>query len=144
MIDPELQFTTNTTRQKMTFYETEIKRIRKLCFSNDRQLETVIATKNYIDNHFDQELKLDFLAHVRFTSKYHLLRIFKRYYGITPKQYLIDKRIEKAKEQLAKGVSVSETCVAVGFESLSSFSHLFKTKTGKTPSQYQAQKSNFQ
>ena len=122
---------------KMTFYESEIKRIKDQCYSNDRQLETVIATKNYIDNHFEQELNLDFLSHVRFTSKYHLLRIFKRYYGITPKQYLIDKRIEKSKEQLANGVSVTETCFAVGFESPSSFSALFKAKTGKTPIQYQ-------
>ena len=120
----------------MTFYESEIQRIKALCFSNDHQLDTVIATRNYIDNNFEKELKLDFLAHVRLTSKYHLLRIFKRYYGITPKQYLTDKRIEKSKEQLAKGHSVSETCFSVGFESLSSFSALFKTKTGKTPSQY--------
>ena len=120
----------------MTFYESEIQRIKALCFSNDHQLNTVIATRNYIDNNFDKEIKLDFLAHVRFTSKFHLLRIFKKYYGITPNQYLIDKRIEKSKEQLAKGISVTETCFNVGFESLSSFSALFKTKTGKSPSQY--------
>ena len=120
----------------VTFYESEIQRIKALCFSNDHQLNTVIATRNYIDNNFDKEIKLDFLAHVRFTSKFHLLRIFKKYYGITPNQYLIDKRIEKSKEQLAKGISVTETCFNVGFESLSSFSALFKTKTGKSPSQY--------
>ena len=122
---------------KMTFYETEVKRIKKLCYSNEQQLETVIATKNYIDNNFEQGLNLDFLSHIRFTSKYHLLRIFKRYYGITPKQYLRDKRIEKSKEHLANGMSVTETCFAVGFESLGSFSALFKAKTGKTPIQYQ-------
>ncbi|WP_298895164.1 AraC family transcriptional regulator [uncultured Psychroserpens sp.] len=121
----------------MTFYQTEIERIRKICYSNDSQIETVIATRNYIDNNYDKDLKLDFLSHIRFTSKYHLLRLFKRYYGQTPRQYLTDKRIEKSKENLINGMTVTETCFAVGFESLGSFSKLFKTKTGKSPSVFQ-------
>ena len=121
----------------MTFYETEIKRIRRICYSNDKQIEAVIATRNFIDNNFDKDLKLDFLSHIRFTSKYHLLRLFKRYYGQTPRQYLIDKRIEKSKEKLINGMTVTGTCFAVGFESLGSFSKLFKTKTGKSPSLFQ-------
>ncbi|MCD2259519.1 helix-turn-helix domain-containing protein [Psychroserpens luteolus] len=121
----------------MTFYQTEIERIRKICYSNDSQIETVIATRNYIDNNYDKNLKLDFLSHIRFTSKYHLLRLFKRYYGQTPRQYLTDKRIEKSKDNLKNGMTVTETCFAVGFESLGSFSKLFKTKTGKSPSAFQ-------
>jgi len=121
----------------MTFYEAEITRIKNNCFSNDKQIETVIATRNFIDNNFDKDLKLDFLSHIRFTSKYHLLRIFKRYYGLTPRKYLMNKRIEKSKENLINGMTVTETCFAVGFESLGSFSKLFKTKTGKSPSIFQ-------
>ena len=121
----------------MTFYETKIERIRNICYSNDKQIETVKATRNFIDTNFDKELNLDFLSHARFTSKYHLLRLFKKYYGLTPRQYLIDKRIEKSKEQLKKGISVTETCYTVGFESLGSFSSLFKSRIGKSPSQYQ-------
>ena len=121
----------------MTFYEREINRIRDICYSNERQLETVIATRNYMDANFEKELNLDFLSHIRFTSKYHLLRLFKRYYGLTPKQYLIDTRIEKSKELLGYGLSVTETCFSVGFDSVGSFSALFKTKTGKSPSVFQ-------
>ncbi|MEM6721871.1 MAG: AraC family transcriptional regulator [Bacteroidota bacterium] len=121
----------------MTFYQRKIKEIAENWYPNERQLETVIATKNFIDNHFEKELNLDFLAHIRFTSKYHLLRLFKKYYGMTPRQYLIDIRIAKSKEQLKNGTSVTETCFAVGFESLGSFSSLFKSKTGKSPSAYQ-------
>lgn len=120
----------------MTFYESEINRIKGICFANDKQLETVIATRNYINVNFEQELNLDFLAHTRLTSKYHLLRLFKKYYGQTPKQYLIDKRIEKAKEYLKNGMTVTETCFAVGFESLGSFSSLFKRKMGLSPTQF--------
>lgn len=120
----------------MTFYETKIKRLKDKRYSNDQQIETVIATRSFIDNNFEKALDLDFLSEEHFTSKYHLLRLFKKYYGLTPRQYLIDKRIEQSKEQLKNGMSVTETCFAVGFESLGSFSSLFKTKTGKSPSQY--------
>ena len=121
----------------MSFYEEEIERIKKLCFSNDKQIETVITTRNFIDNNFEKELNLDVLSHILLTSKYHLLRLFKRYYGLTPRQYLMERRIEKSKEYLINGMTVTETCFAVGFESLGSFSTLFKTKTGKSPTEFQ-------
>lgn len=121
----------------MTFYEEKLSHIKNSCYSNDRQIEIVISTKKYIDTNFDKRLKLDFLSNTQFTSKFHLQRLFKRYYGQTPKQYLIDKRIENSKHYLSNGLSVTETCFAVGFESLGSFSKLFKTKTGKSPSRFQ-------
>ena len=121
----------------MTFYEKEIERIKNICFSNDKQIGTVIAMKNFIDNNFEQEINLEFLSHMLLTSKYHLLRLFKRYYGLTPKQYLTIRRLEKSKEYLKKGVSVSETCYNVGFETPSSFSTLFKNKIGVSPIEYQ-------
>ncbi|MDC1355672.1 AraC family transcriptional regulator [Flavobacteriaceae bacterium] len=121
----------------MTFYEREINRINSIIYSNQEQIETVIGVRNYIDNNYDKNLNLDLLSRFRFVSKFHLLRLFKKHYGLTPRQYLIDKRVEKSKDQLKKGMSVTETCFAVGFESLGSFSTLFKTKTGKSPSKFQ-------
>ena len=121
----------------MTFYEEKLSHLKNSCYSNDRQIETIIETRHFIDTNFDKDLKLDFLSHIRFTSKFHLQRLFKKYYGVTPRQYLIDKRIEKSKENLKNGMTVTETCFSVGFESLGSFSTLFKTKTGKSPSEFQ-------
>ena len=126
----------------MTYYERKLTRIKNIHYSNQGQIDTVIGTRNYIDNNFEKALNLDLLSFVRFTSKYHLLRLFKRYYGITPRQYLIDKRIEKAKECLKNGMPVTQTCFSIGFESPSSFSNLFKNRIGMTPSEFQ--KSNFQ
>ncbi len=121
----------------MTFYEEKLSHTRNACYYNEKQIEGIRETRHFIDTNFEKDLKLDFLSHIRFTSKYHLQRLFKRYYGQTPRQYLIDKRIEKAKEHLKNGMTVTETCFAVGFESLGSFSKLFKSKTGKPPSQFQ-------
>jgi AraC-like DNA-binding protein len=120
----------------MTFYESQIKQLGSIVYANQYQLDTVIATRNYILNHFDKNLNLELLAHLRFTSKFHLLRLFKRYYGQTPGQYLIDIRIEKSKALLKSGASVSDSCYAVGFDSPASFSTLFKSRTGLTPSAF--------
>ena len=121
----------------MTHYQSEINRIRNICYSNIRKIETVIGTRHYINNNFDSELNLNFLSHHLFTSKFHLLRLLKKYYGQTPKQYLTDKRIERSKELLKNGISVTETCFDVGFESPSSFCTLFKCKAGLTPTEFQ-------
>jgi AraC-like DNA-binding protein len=123
--------------KNMTFYLSEINRIKTICYSNQTQLDTVIGTRNYINNNYDTDLNLDLLSHIRFTSKFHLLRLFRRYYGQTPKQYLINKRIEKSKEYLKKGMTITETCFAIGFESPCSFSTLFKSRAGLTPTEFQ-------
>lgn len=121
----------------MTIYETEIQRIKKLCYSNDRQLKTVISVKNFIDNNYEKEINLEFLSHTLYTSKYHLLRLFKKYYGLTPKQYLTIRRLEKSKEYLKQGMRVAEVCYIVGYHTHSSFCTLFKTKVGLTPTEFQ-------
>jgi len=120
----------------MTIYEKKLIEVNAMVYSNQKQIETVIGIKNYIDDNYENDLNLDYLSRNRFVSKYHMLRLFKKYYGLTPRQYLIDKRIAKSKAELKNGMSVTQTCFAVGFESLGSFSTLFKTKTGKSPSQF--------
>ena len=120
----------------MSIYQLKLEELRNTIYGNESQINTVIFIRNYIETHFEENLILDYLTQMQPVSKYHLLRLFKKYYGQTPRQYLIDKRIEKAKVYLENGMSVTETCFAVGFESLGSFSALFKTKTGKTPSTF--------
>ncbi|NHE56604.1 AraC family transcriptional regulator [Cyclobacterium sp. GBPx2] len=66
-----------------------------------------------------------------------MLRLYKLYYGQTPKQYLIEKRLEAAKQSLGKGLSITDTCYEIGFESPSSFSTLFKARFGLSPKEYQ-------
>lgn len=121
----------------MTNYEKKLRRIHEVAFNNQAQIDAVIAIRSYIDSNYETDLNLDLLSKVQFISKYHLLRLFKKYYGLTPRQYLINKRIAESKIHLKNGMTVTETCFTVGFESLGSFSALFKTKTGKSPLQFQ-------
>jgi AraC-like DNA-binding protein len=65
--------------------------------------------------------------------------LFKKIYNKTPHQYLIVVRLEHAKELLSGGLQVSEVCFSVGFESVSSFTGLFKRMVGCSPSVYRQQ-----
>lgn len=121
----------------MTVYQNKLKRLNNVLYKNQGQIDAVIAVRKYIDGHYATDLNLDRLSEENAISKYHLIRMYKKYYGITPRQYLMNKRIEKSKEHLAKGMTVTETCFTVGFSSLGSFCVLFKTKTGKKPLQFQ-------
>ena len=71
-------------------------------------------------------------------SPAHFSRRFRAAYGETPYSYLMTRRIERAKALLRQGVSVTDTCFAVGCTSLGSFSSRFTEIVGETPSQYRA------
>ena len=71
-------------------------------------------------------------------SPFHFIRRFEAVFGLTPHQYRIRSRLDRAKFLLARGEqSVTEVCVEVGFSSLGSFSDLFTRRVGTTPSAYQ-------
>lgn len=92
--------------------------------------------KILIDRKFTGEIDLTLISKQVYLSKYHFLRLFKEAYDTSPHQYVIQKRIALAKEKLTQGYSVSETCNSIGFESIPSFSSLFKRNVGVTPSEY--------
>ena len=73
-------------------------------------------------------------------SRYHFLRLFREEFATTPHQYLIDRRIEKAKELLRhRRMTVTDVCFEVGFQSLGSFSTLFRQRVGDAPVNYRQQ-----
>jgi len=99
----------------------------------------IVQAKIFIDEHFSSSIDLDNIAGEAYFSKYHFIRLFKSAYNKTPHQYLISVRIEKAKDLLKQNLPVIEVCEQVGFESVSSFSGLFKRITGISPSAFQQQ-----
>jgi YesN/AraC family two-component response regulator len=92
----------------------------------------------YIDEHLDDEnLSIVSVAtHVYLNSVY-FGRVFKNTFKMTFKQYLLRRRMERAKELLESGIgSIGTVCEQVGIGNQSYFSHLFKEYTGKLPSEY--------
>lgn len=121
----------------MNVYAQKLQEVKAVVFNNQPQIDAVIAVRDYINTHYATDLNLKELSETQCISKFHLLRLFKKYYGQTPRQYLIDQRIKASKKHLVKGMLVTQTCFAVGFESPGSFSALFKSKVGKSPSLFQ-------
>ena len=97
----------------------------------------VVRAKLYIDDAFALDIDLANIAGEACFSKFHFIRLFKTMYGRTPHQYLIHVRIEQAKQLLASGETVASACYSVGFDSITSFTGLFKRRTGETPAAYQ-------
>lgn len=96
----------------------------------------MVQAKLFIDFNYASNIDLDNIADEAYFSKFHFIRQFKKIYGKTPHQYLVQVRMEKATQLLREGMPVTEACFAVGFESLSSFTGLFKRTIGQTPSAY--------
>ena len=102
-----------------------------------------VRAKLFIDDNFASAIDLGKIADEACFSKFHFVRLFKEIYGRTPHQYLTHVRIDNAKEFLAEGQTVAYACFKVGFDSISSFTGLFKRRTGQTPRQNQRQRLAF-
>ena len=97
----------------------------------------VVRAKIFIDEHFASAIDLDNISGEACFSKFHFVRLFKSIYGRTPHQYLTDVRIRNAKELLKNGDTVAKACFSVGFDSISSFTGLFRRRVGFTPAAFQ-------
>lgn len=85
---------------------------------------------NYLDNHFTEKISLVSLSERFYISEYYLCRLFKEYTGRTFNEYLAGLRVERAKLLLMEGIPVSRVWRDSGFGSESSFTRVFREKTG--------------
>jgi len=98
--------------------------------------QRIATAKIYIDDNYQEPIDLDQVSQQAFLSKFHFHRLFRQIYRRTPHQYLTWKRINKAKDLLSENKPVTEVCNEVGFESIGSFSVLFKKEIGFAPTYY--------
>jgi AraC-like DNA-binding protein len=90
-----------------------------------------------LDRSYNAPITIEDLSREVALSPFYLIRAFRYVYKQTPHQYLVGQRIAKAKELLrSSDLSVTEICMEVGFESLGSFSTLFRKVVGLSPSAY--------
>ena len=98
--------------------------------------QRVAAAKIFIDENYHEAIDLDEISQKAFLSRFHFHRLFTKIYRRTPHQYVTQKRLEKAKDLLAENKPVTDVCCEVGFESIGSFSVLFKKEIGFAPTYY--------
>jgi AraC family transcriptional regulator len=95
------------------------------------------AVVEYIEEHLDTSLTLEQMAAVANLSPYHFARQFKVATGLPPHQYVIVRRIERARLLLQQGdLSLAEIAARAGFSDQSHFSRHFKRCVGVTPGQF--------
>lgn len=103
-----------------------VRKIETGTLSDLETLQRLGRAREFIDHCYDHPLSLDQISEKACFSRYHFLRLFRQAFNKTPHQYLIERRIEKAKELLsADDLRVTDVCFEVGFQSLGSFSSLF-------------------
>ena len=90
--------------------------------------------KEFINENLEQDLNLAEIAETAGLSQFHFARAFRRTTGLTPQQYLMRQRIERAKELLAKDdLPIVEISLRTGFKNQSHFTTLFRKFTKLTP-----------
>ena len=97
---------------------------------------TVYYILGYINEHYNEDLTLDFLANKFFISKYHLSREFQRLVGTSVHRYIIQKRLVMAKQMLSEGMPSSEVYQHCGFGDYSNFYRAFKAEYQISPKDF--------
>jgi AraC family transcriptional regulator len=118
--------------------EKEIGVMTPLRYSTKKELyQRLHNAKDHMDSCFADDLSLETIAQTAHLAPVYFLREFRKNFHLTPHQYLTQRRIEESKHLLVSGThSVTEICFSVGFNDLSSFSKLFKARTGFPPERY--------
>lgn len=103
----------------------------------DYSQQIINSIHAYISSHYADEITLSSVAQVVHLSPYYISKLFKKTTGENFIDYLTSVRIEKAMELLASpDVRVYDVAERVGYKSTKHFSQVFRTHTGKTPSEY--------
>lgn len=94
---------------------------------------------DYINEHYSEDLTLDYVAKISGFSKYHFSRLFKQFTNISYYKYLNKKRIENAEKMLIdKELTITDIALRCGFSNLSSFIRMFKIMNDCTPSEFKS------
>ncbi|WP_249898961.1 AraC family transcriptional regulator [Paenibacillus sp. PK3_47] len=105
----------------------------------DRQIDQAIR---WISLQFHQQISIDHLAASLGYHRVHLSKAFKQRTGLSPKQFLLKKRMDKARELLEGTLTIDQVASSVGFNDALYFSKQFRKYAGMPPSEYRAGKRN--
>lgn len=92
---------------------------------------------DYIKKNLHQKLSIDSIAKMAYVSKSNFFKMFKDELGTSPNEFILQERINRAKELLASQNSIKETAYQTGFSDANYFTRVFKQLVGITPKSYQ-------
>lgn len=92
---------------------------------------------DYIKKNLHQKLSIDSIAKMAYVSKSNFFKMFKDELGTSPNEFILQERINRAKELLASQNSIKETAYQTGFSDANYFTRVFKQLVGVTPKSYQ-------
>lgn len=99
----------------------------------------ILTAKNYIEATAEKPFCFEILSKYSGLSKFHLIRVFKSAFGMTPYQYHTSCKVNSAKKLLLKeNESIGAIAYLCGFTDVSSFSNIFRKSTGLTPSDFRS------
>ena len=105
--------------------------------SKEKNNRDCTFVKDYLDDHFTENITLDLLSKESKMNKYYLVHSFTKHFGCSPISYLNEKRIEESKNLLeTTNHSIASIASMIGFSSQSYFSQSFKKNTFMTPNEY--------
>lgn len=94
-------------------------------------------SRDFLADSSDRQVRLTDAAATACISKYHYIRLFHQAFGQTPHEFLVRRRMDRARHLLATSdLSVSEVCLEVGYESLGTFSSRFRQLAGCAPTEF--------
>ncbi len=103
-----------------------------------RESRTVARLRQYIDEHYADDILLSDLAQHVHWSPFYLLRVFRQEVGLPPHAYLESVRIRAAQRHLEQGMPLAQIAYETGFSSQSHLTNAFKRFIGTTPGRYRA------
>lgn len=105
---------------------------------DDELFRRLCRSRDYLAAHFDARVRLADMAREAYLSPFHYHRLFQQTFGETPHEFLTRLRLDHARRLLVRErLPVTEVCLAVGYESLGSFSAMFRARAGRSPSEFQ-------
>ncbi|MDP4118281.1 MAG: AraC family transcriptional regulator [Bacillota bacterium] len=108
-------------------------------FFSESAYVSMQRAKDYIDKNFNKEIGVSDVAKYVFLSESYFSHCFTQNFGISPKRYILEKRIASAKTMLAETtMSSGDISAAVGFSSPQRFNEIFRLIEGTTPTHYRA------
>jgi AraC-like DNA-binding protein len=97
----------------------------------------LLRARDLVDSRYAESLDLRVLAQEAHVSPRHFSRSFRRVFGETPHQYLLTRRLERARHLLrTTEMTVAEICLEVGFTSVGSFTTTFRRHVGVSPTTF--------